>query len=391
MTRSDGVKGVTNVFLTEDQHSIRDMVREFAEREIRPLADEVDKTGRFPAGTIAALVEMGIMGLNIPEVYGGAGLDEISKVLVISEIARCCASTAEILAVHLLVNDIILHKGTEAQKAKYLPLAAEGKLGAFCLTEPGAGSDAGGLRTRAEQTGDSYVLNGSKCFISNFGPQEGNHFVIIALTDPIKGTRSGMTAFLVDRDAPGLSLGKTEDKMGMRGAAVSELILEDCRVPASAVMGSIGDGFQIAMSGLDGGRIGIAAQAVGLAQGAMEEGVKYAKERVQFGKPIASNQGLQWYIADMATRLECARLLTLQAAAKRQNGEPVSKYASMAKYYAAETATYVCDLALQIHGGYGYMKDYPIERMYRDARILRIYEGTSEVQKNVIAKEVLRG
>lgn len=376
---------------TEDQISIQEMVREFAEKEVRPKADEVDKTGRFPAETITQLAEMGVMGLNIPEEYGGSGLDELCKVLAISEIAKCCASTAEILAVHLLVNDIIVRKGTQAQKAKYLPAAVEGRLGAFCLTEPGAGSDAGGLKTRAVKDGDSYVLNGTKCFISNFGREEGNHFVIIALTDPEKGTRGGMTAFLVGRDTPGLSLGKTEDKMGMRGAAVSELILEDCRVPENAVMGKTGDGFQIAMSGLDGGRIGIASQAVGIAQGALEEGVKYAKERVQFKKPISANQGLQWYMADMATRVEAARLLTFQAASKRQNGEPAAKYASMAKYYAAETASYVCDLSLQLHGGYGYMKDYPIERMYRDARILRIYEGTSEVQKIVIAKEVLKG
>jgi len=211
--------------LTQDQNSIREMVREFAEKEIRPLADEIDKTGRFPAESIAALAEMGIMGLNVPEEYGGTGMDEISKVLVISEIARCCASTAEIVAVHLLVNDIIVRKATEAQKAHILPMAVEGKLGAFALTEPGAGSDAGGLRTKAVKDGDYYMLNGSKCFISNLGPDEGNHFVIIALTDPEKGTRGGMTAFLVERNTPGLSLGKTEDKMGMRGAAVSELIL----------------------------------------------------------------------------------------------------------------------------------------------------------------------
>lgn len=376
---------------TEDQQCIQEMVKEFAEKEIRPIADEIDKTGRFPAETIAALAEMGIMGLNIPEAYGGCALDEICKVLVISEISRCCASTAEIVAVHLLVSDIILQKGTEEQKSKYLPMAVEGKLGAFCLTEPGAGSDAGSLRTKAIQDGEDFILNGSKVFISNFGPNEGNHFVIIAVTDPEKGTRGGMTAFLVERGTPGLILGKTEDKMGMNAAAVSELILEDCRVPSSAVMGAVGDGFKIAMSGLDGGRIGIAAQALGLTQGAFEEGVRYAKEREQFGKPISYNQGIQWYIADMGTRLEAARLLTLQAAAKRQSGEPVSRLASMAKYYATEAAAFVCDMALQLHGGYGYMKDYPIERMYRDARILRIYEGTSEVQKIVIAKEILKG
>lgn len=376
---------------TEDQLAVQELIREFAENEVRPLADELDKTGRFPSETIAALAEMGIMGLNIPEEYGGAGMDEVSKVLVISELARCCASTAEIVSVHLLVNDIILRMGNEEQKKTYLPQAAEGKLGAFCLTEPSAGSDAGGLRTKAEKCDGGYLLNGTKCFISNFGPEEGSHFIIIALTDPVKKTRGGMTAFLVDRNTKGLSLGKTEDKMGMRGAAVSELILEDCFVPETAVMGTEGDGFKIAMSGLDGGRIGIAAQSIGLAQGALEEGLKYSKERVQFGKPISANQGLQWYLADMATRTEAARLLTLEAAVKRQNGEPVSRYSSMAKYFASETAVYVCDLALQIHGGYGYMKDYPIERMYRDARILRIYEGTSEVQKIVISKDLLKG
>lgn len=377
--------------LTEEQSMLQDMVHIFAEKELKARAGELDATGRFPLETVTALSELGVMGLNIPEGYGGAGLDETSKVLAVSELARCCASTAEIVAVHLLVNDIILRRGSPAQKEAYLPRAAEGRLGAFCLTEPGAGSDAGSLRTRAEKRGDGYVLNGTKCFISNFGPEEGDHFVIIAVTDPGKGTHGGMTAFLVPRDIPGLALGKTEEKMGMRGAAVSELILTDCFVPASAVMGHEGEGFQTAMSGLDGGRIGIAAQAVGLAQGAMEEGVRYARERVQFGRPLCANQGLQWYIADMATRLEAARLLTLQAAGLRQRGEPASKAASMAKYYAAETACYVCDLALQLHGGYGYMKDYPIERMYRDARILRIYEGTSEVQKIVIAKEVLKG
>lgn len=375
---------------TEDQKTIQEMVRDFAEKEIRPLADEIDKSGRFPTETIEALAEMGVMGLNIPEEYGGTGMDEICKVLAISEVSRCCASTAEILAVHLLVNDIICNNATEAQKQKYLPMAAEGKLGAFCLTEPGAGTDAGSLRTRAVKDGDSYVLNGTKCFISNFGPEEGNHFVVIAVTDPEKGTHGGMTAFLLERGTPGLKLGKTEEKMGMNGAAVSELILEDCRAGEDTIMGKVGEGFKVAMAGLDGGRIGIAAQAVGLGQGAMEAAVKHVKERVQFKKPLAANQGLQWYLSEMATRLEAARLLTLEAASKRMNHEPAAKYASMAKFYASETAGYVCDLALQMHGGYGYMKDYAIERMYRDARIMRIYEGTSEVQKMVIAKEVLK-
>lgn len=376
--------------LTENQKAIRDLVRNYAEDKIKPLADELDKTGRFPTETIADLTEMGIMGLNIPEEYGGQGMDEVCKVLAISEISRCCASTAEIVAVHLLVNDVILNQATEEQKKRFLPEAAQGKIGCFCLTEPGAGSDAGGLKTRAVKKGDNYVINGTKCFISNFGPEEGNHFVVITLTDPEKKTRGGMTAFLLPRDTKGLSRGKTESKMGLNGATVSEVILEDCEVPASAVMGKEGDGFKVAMSGLDGGRIGIASQALGLAQGALEEGVRHANTRVQFGKPVSSNQGLQWYIADMATRVEAARLLTMQAAIKRQNGEPVTKYASMAKYYASEAAGYVCDLALQLHGGYGYIKDYPIERMYRDARIIRIYEGSSEIQKIVISREVIK-
>ncbi|HPE16784.1 MAG TPA: acyl-CoA dehydrogenase family protein [Oscillospiraceae bacterium] len=375
--------------LTEEQSMIRDMVRDFAESRIKPLAKELDETGRFPFETAAALAEMGIMGLNIPEEYGGSGLDEISKVLVISEVARCCASTAEFLAVQLLVNDIILRNGNEEQRKKYLPLAASGKLGAFALTEPNAGSDAGSLKTKAVSDGDFYVLNGVKCFISNMGHEEGEFVVVIALTDPSKGVK-GMSAILVDRGTPGFSVGKVEDKMGIRAAAVSELIFEDCRVPKSNLLGKEGEGFKIAMSGLDGGRIGIAAQAVGVAQGALEEAVNYSKQRVQFGKPISALQGIQWYLADMATRLEAARGLMFMAADARARKEPVAKLASMAKYFASENAKWIVDRAIQIHGGYGYMKDYPIERIYRDVRIICMYEGTSEIQKTVIAKEVLR-
>ncbi len=375
---------------TEDQLAIQEMVREFSEKEIRPIAQDTDKNGSFPEKTIKELAEMGIMGLNIPEEYGGSGLDEISKAIVISEISKCCVSTAEIVAVHLLTNDIILRMGTEEQKQKWLPNAVEGKLGAFCLTEPNAGSDAGGLKTKAEKTEGGYILNGSKLFISNFGPEEGDHLIIIALTDPEKKTHGGMTAFLIGRDTPGVQVGKTEDKMGLRGAVVSEVILDNVYVPEAEVLGKPGDGFKIAMIGLDGGRIGIAAQATGLAEAALSEGVKYANQRLQFGKPISSNQGLQWYIADMGTRIEAAKMLMLEAADKRQKGEKVTKYAAMAKYFCSETAGYVCDLSLQLHGGYGYMKDYPIERMYRDARIMRIYEGTSEIQKIVISREVIK-
>jgi len=375
--------------LTEEQRAIQQMVRKYAEEKIAPLAHTIDIEGRFPVENIKGMTDMGIMGLNIPEEYGGAGMDEMCKVLAIEEVAKSCASTAEILAVHLLANDIILRRGSEEQKRKFLPLAAEGKLGAFALTEAGAGTDAGGLQTKAEWKDGHYVLNGTKCFISNMGPDEGNHAIVIALTDKEKGTHGGMTAFLISRDTPGFSLGKTEDKMGIRGAAVSELIFSDCVVPADAVLGNVGEGFKVAMSGLDGGRIGIAAQSLGVAEAAMAAGVKYIKERVQFGKPLAAKQGLQWYVADMATRVEAARLLVYQAAVQRMAGEKVSQAASMAKYFASETACFVCDLSMQLHGGYGYMKDYAIERMYRDARILRVYEGTSEVQKMVIARNVL--
>lgn len=375
--------------LTEEQRAIQQMVRKYAEEKIAPLAHTIDIEGRFPVENIKGMTDMGIMGLNIPEEYGGAGMDEMCKVLAIEEVAKSCASTAEILAVHLLANDIILRRGSEEQKRKFLPLAAEGKLGAFALTEAGAGTDAGGLQTKAEWKDGHYVLNGTKCFISNMGPDEGNHAIVIALTDKEKGTHGGMTAFLISRDTPGFSLGKTEDKMGIRGAAVSELIFSDCVVPADAVLGNVGEGFKVAMSGLDGGRIGIAAQSLGVAEAAMAAGVKYIKERVQFGKPLAAKQGLQWYVADMATRVEAARLLVYQAAVQSMAGEKVSQAASMAKYFASETTCFVCDLSMQLHGGYGYMKDYAIERMYRDARILRVYEGTSEVQKMVIARNVL--
>lgn len=366
------------------------MVRKYAQEKILPMAKEIDSTGRFPAEAIRGLAEMGIMGLNIPEEYGGAGMDEMCKVLAIEEVAKCCASTAEILAVHLLVNDIIVKQGTEEQKKTFLPAAAEGLLGAFALTEPDAGTDAGALSTKAVLQNGTYILNGTKCFISNMGPDEGHHIVVIAVTDKEKGTRGGMTAFLLRRDMPGVALGKTEDKMGIRGAAVSEVILTDCVVLQDAVLGTVGDGFKVAMSGLDGGRIGIAAQSLGIAEAAMGEAIKYATERIQFGKPLAEKQGLQWYIADMATRLEAARHLVYHAAKERSYGKTIGKEASMAKYYASETACYLCDMALQIHGGYGYMKDYTIERLYRDARILRIYEGTSEVQKMVIARHVLQ-
>ena len=377
-----------NFKLTPDHEAIIADVKAFAKKEIAPLAAEIDSESKFPAEIIKKMAELGYMGINIQEEYGGSGLDDVYKVLVVREIAKYCASTAEILAVQSLVNDIIIRKGTEEQKQKYLPMVNEGKLGAFALTEAGAGSDAGAVRTKAISHGDNYIINGSKCFISNMGPEEGDFVILIALTDPSAGMK-GMSAIIVDRGTPGFSIGKVEDKMGIRGAAVSELIFEDCVVPKTNLIGKEGEGFKIAMSALDGGRIGIAAQALGIAEAAIEASVEYSKQRNQFGKPVSALQGIQWYLADMATRTEAAKLLILQAADMRSRGENVTKEAAMAKYYASENAVYVTDRAVQIHGGYGYMKDYPIERMYRDARITPLYEGTSEVQKMVISRAVI--
>ncbi|WP_281672006.1 acyl-CoA dehydrogenase family protein [Pseudoramibacter alactolyticus] len=379
-----------SVILTEDEKMIVELAADFAKQAIAPIADEMEAAGKIPKAIIAQMAELGFMGINIPEAYGGIGMGEEVKALVIEEIAKADASVAELLSVHTLSSDIINRHGTEEQKEKYLARACSGQVGAFALTEPGAGSDAAAAKTKAVPDGDDYVINGTKCFISNMGKDEGDYVILIALTDPEKKTR-GMSAIIVDRGTPGFSVGKAEDKMGLRAAPVSELIFEDCRVPKTQLLGEAGKGFGLAMAGLDGGRIGMAAQAVGLAEGALAAAVQYAGERVQFGKPISANQGIQWYLADMATRTEAAKLLTLNAAKLREAGLPVSKEAAMAKYYASEAAVYVADKALQIHGGYGYMKDYAIERVYRDARIIPLYEGTSEVQKMVISRAVIAG
>lgn len=375
--------------LTEDQAMIRQLARDFATAELAPIAAQIDQTERIPKEIITKMAEIGFTALNVPETYGGPELDSVSKVLVVSELARQCASTAEVIAVHTLVNDIFLKHGTEAQKEKYLRAAVDGKIGAFALTEPGAGSDAAAAKTKAVVDGDDYILNGSKCFISNMGPNEGDYVVVIALTDPEQKTK-GMSAIVVDRGTPGFTIGKREEKMGIRGADISELIFEDCRVPRSNLIGAEGQGFKIAMMALDGGRVGMAAQALGIADAAIEHSIKYMGERVQFGKPIGKLQGLQWYLADMATRTEAAWALTLEAACALDEGLPATKLAAMCKYFAAENAVWVTNKALQIHGGYGYMRDYPIERMYRDARIVPIYEGTSEIQKGIIARELLK-
>jgi len=379
-----------SLLLTDDQKMIRDLAKDFAAKKVAPFAAEMDETGIIHPGLIQELADIGFLGINIPEAYGGAGMDNIAKSLMIMEIAKVCASTAELVAVHTLTNEIILKNGTEEQKQKYLSKAASGAIGAFALTEAGAGSDAAAARTKAIADGSDYVINGSKCFISNMGPEEGDYVILIALTDPALKTK-GLSAIIVDRGTPGFSVGKTEDKMGIRSAAVSELIFDDCRVPRTQLLGKEGKGFAIAMSGLDSGRIGIASQAVGLCQGAIDAAVAYSTERTQFGKPINANQGIQWYLADMATRTEAALQLTINAARLHDAGMPITKEASMAKYYASETAVDVTNKALQIHGGYGYMKDYAIERMYRDARIIPLYEGTSEVQKMVISRAVISG
>ena len=376
------------MLFTEDQQMIQQLARDFAESELAPIAAEIDREERIPKEIIEKMAEIGFTALNVPEEYGGPGLDTVCKVLVVSELARQCASTAEVIAVHTLVNDIFLKHGTEAQKQKYLTAAVEGKIGAFALTEAGAGSDAAAAKTKAVVDGDDYVINGSKCFISNMGPTEGDYVVVIALTEPDKGVK-GMSAIVVDRGTPGFTVGKREEKMGIRGADISELIFEDCRVPRSNLVGKEGEGFKIAMMALDGGRIGMAAQALGICEAAIAASVKYMGERVQFGKPIGKNQGLQWYLADMATRTEAAKALILEAAVAADNGQPLSKLAAMCKCYASENAVWVTNKALQIHGGYGYMKEYAIERIYRDQRITELFEGTSQVQRIVIAGQLL--
>jgi butyryl-CoA dehydrogenase len=373
---------------SEEQEMMRKMVRDFAQKEVAPIAAEIDEKGIVPFENIKKMAQLGLLGLTVSEKYDGCGADAVSYVIAIEELAKACASTAIILAVqNSLVCAGIEKFGSEEQKEKYLrPLARGEKLGAFALTEPGAGCDAANQATTAVRDGDYYVLNGSKHFITNGGFAD----VIIAfgMTDKAQRAR-GITAFIVEKGFKGFAVGKEEHKMGIRGTNTCELVFTDMRVPVANVLGGEGQGFKIALTMLDGGRIGVAAQAVGIAQAAFEAAVKYSKERVQFGKPICEFQAIQWMLADMATRIEAARLLTYSAALKKESGQRFSKEASMAKLFASEMAVWVVDRALQIHGGYGYMKEYPVERCYRDAKITEIYEGTSEVQRMVIARAVL--
>ncbi|WP_425800611.1 acyl-CoA dehydrogenase [Desulfitobacterium sp. Sab5] len=375
--------------LTEIQSLIQNTVREFAQTAVAPIAAEIDRSHRFPEELLPKLAELNLMGVPYPEEVGGAGADYVSYLITIEELARACASTAAIVSVHTSLGTWPIYQfGNQVQQEKYVKKLASGEwLGAFALTEPSAGTDAASAKTTAVLDGDEWVINGSKQFITN--GSKADSYVIIALTDPSKGTK-GMGAFIVEKGTPGFTFGEPEHKMGIKASCTTPLYFNDCRIPEDAILGEPGQGFKIAMQTLDGGRMGIAAQALGIAQGALDAAVKYAKERVQFGKPIASQQAIQWMIADMATRIEASRFLVYRAAWNKDNGLPYSKEAAMAKVYAAETANFVANRAVQVHGGYGFTEHYPVERAVRDAKITEIYEGTSEVQRMVIAGSLLR-
>lgn len=375
--------------LTEEQELIRKTVRDFAETEIAPKAAEMDEKEEYDWSLWEKMAEMGLSGIPYPEDYEGAGMDNLSYAIAVEELSRVCGSSGVLISAHTsLCSWPIYAFGTEEQKQKYLtPLCNGEKIGAMGLTEPAAGSDAGSMKLTAVLDGDEYVLNGTKIFITN--AFNADIYVIIASTDKSKGTR-GTAAFIVEKGTPGFTFGKKEHKMGIRASSTYELVFENCRIPKENMLGQDGQGFKIVMMTLDGGRIGIAAQALGIAQGALDQAIAYSKVREQFGKPICANQGLQWMLADMATRIEAARLLVYQAAYLKDNKMPYSKESAMAKLYASEVAMWVTTKAVQIFGGYGYTREYPVERMMRDAKITEIYEGTSEVQRIVIAANLLK-
>ena len=378
-----------NFTLTKEQELVRQMVRDFAVNEVKPIAAEIDVTERFPMENVKKMGELGMMGIPFPTEFGGAGGDVLSYILAVEELSKVCATTGVILSAHTsLCASLINENGTPEQKEKYLrDLCTGNKIGAFGLTEPGAGTDAAGQQTTAVLDGDNYILNGSKIFITNGGVADT--FIVFAMTDKSKGTK-GISAFIVEKGFPGFSIGKKEDKLGIRASSTTELIFENCVVPKENLIGREGKGFGIAMTTLDGGRIGIAAQALGIAEGALDEAIKYMKERKQFGRPIAAFQGLQWMVAEMSTKIEAARFLVYKAAWLKENKQPYSIDAARAKLYAAEVAMDVTTKAVQLFGGYGYTKEYPVERMMRDAKITEIYEGTSEVQKMVISGSLLK-
>ena len=377
-----------NFQLTKEQEFVRKMVRDFAAAEVEPIAAQIDKEHRFPAENVAKMGALGMMGIPFPKEYGGSGGDQMSYALTVEELSRVCATTGVICSAHTsLCCWPIYAWGTEEQKRKYLPdLLSCRKLGAFGLTEPNAGSDAAGQQTKAVDNGDHWVINGSKIFITNGGVADV--VILIAMTDKKKGTRGGISAFIIEKGFKGFSIGKIEDKMGICASSTAELVFQNCIVPKENLLGKVGDGFKIALSTLDGGRIGIAAQALGIAQGAFDVTVDYMKARKQFGKKLSQIEPLQAEAAHMITQIEAARLLIYSAADMKQRGLPYGHAAAMAKLFASETAMYVTTKCVQLHGGYGYTKDYPVERMMRDAKITEIYEGTSEIQRVVIAASI---
>jgi alkylation response protein AidB-like acyl-CoA dehydrogenase len=374
--------------LTDEQQMIQSLARDFAEQEVKPIAGECDREGRFPHATVKRMGELGLMGIAVPEPLGGSGADTMSYVLALEEVAAACASHAVVMSVNnSLVCDPIWKFGTPAQHGRFLASLAAGRaLGCFALTEPQAGSDATNQATLARRAGDHYVLSGRKVFVTS--GREATVALVFAQTDLARGHR-GISAFLVEKGTPGFLVPKVEDKLGLRASDTAEFVFEECRVPAANRLGDEGEGFKIAMRALEGGRIGIAAQAVGIARGALEAAVAYARERKSFGVPIGQHQQVQWMLADMATAVDAARLLTWRAATLKDRGQPYGTASSMAKLYAAETAMRVTTDAVQVHGGYGYTRDYPVERFFRDAKITQIYEGTSQIQRLVIARSIL--
>ncbi len=375
--------------LSKKEQLFLKMIREFAEKEVKPLAAEIDEMERFPTETVEKMAKLGIMGITVPQEYGGAGGSYLMYAMAVEELSRVCATTGVVVSAHTsLCAAPIQYFGTAEQKAKYLPPLAKGEaIGAFGLTEPNAGTDAAGQQTVAIEDGDSYILNGTKIFITN--AEYASIYVIIAMTDKSQGTR-GISAFIVEAGTPGFTIGKKEKKLGIRGSATCELIFENCRIPKENLLGKVGGGFKVAMWTLDGGRVGIASQALGIAQGALDETVKYTKERKQFGKSISQFQNTQFQLADLEVKVEASRLLVYKAASLEDAKQPFSVAAARAKLYAAETAMEVTTKAVQFHGGYGYTREYPVERMMRDAKITEIYEGTSEVQRMVIAASLLK-
>lgn len=380
-----------NLQFTDEQEMMRKMVRDFAEKEVAPAVERMEREDRFPSELIPKMGELGLMGVPIPEKYGGAEMDYISYIIAIHEISKVSATLGVILSVHTSVGtNPILYFGTEEQKGKYIPKLATGEyLGAFALTEPSAGSDASSLKTRAKRKGDHYVLNGSKVFITNGG--NANTFIVFARTNPDVETKKGLSAFIVERNTPGFSIGKAEKKMGLHGSSTVSLNFDQCEVPIAQRLGEEGEGYKIALANLNIGRIGIAAQSLGIAEATLEHAVAYAKEREQFGRSIAQLQGVSFKLADMATEVEASRLLVYNAASLQAAGKKCGKEVSMAKLMASKTAVKSAIEAVQVHGGYGFTEDYAVERFFRDAKVCEIYEGTSEIQRVVIGNHLIRG